>query len=174
VIVTNWCRAAAFAAIMLMQPATGAAQDWPSPAWAIFKQVVFDPTTYAPAVVSYAAERLDWQSSQVFFQHGFLEANAQFTVSGRPDDTPVSYAAGNRIIVDNALRDLAASAFNNTLDRIIERVLIRRYPNHEKLLRTVGWIERVTFATTLATVQSAQHWRQWRGNERLARELGYR
>jgi hypothetical protein len=38
----------------------------------------------------------------------------------------------------------------------------------------MGWIERISFAVSLGTVQSSKHFRQWRENERLARELGYK
>jgi hypothetical protein len=140
----------------------------------VFRQVVFDPTTYAPAAISYTAERLDWKSSQVFFQHGYLEANAQFTRTGRPNDVPVGYAAGKRLILGNALHDLGASVLNNVVERIVERWLMVRHPRRQKLIRTLGWVQRISFAAGLGTVQSARHFRQWRENERVARELGYK
>jgi hypothetical protein len=140
----------------------------------IFKQVALDPTTFGPAAVSYTAERLDWKSSQVFFQHGYLEHNPQFTISGRPDDVPISYGAGKSVILKNALMDLGTSAVNNAAVRIVERFLSNKYPNRKKLIRTMGWIERISFAVSLGTVQSSKHFRQWRENERLARELGYK
>ena len=137
------------------------------PSTSIFRQVVFDPTTFGPAITSYTAERLDWKSSQVFFHHGYVEHNPQFTVSGFADDVPLGYAAGNRVILKNAMQDLGASLINNVVARIVERTLVRRHPNREKLIRTIGWIERISFAVSLATVQSANHFRQWRENERL-------
>lgn len=160
--------------LLSMAPTPAHADDWPSAAGSIFTQVVFDPTTFAPAITSYTAERLDWKSSQVFYQHGYLEHNPQFTVSGFADDVPISYAAGKRVILRNSLEDLGASLINNVVARIIERTLVQRHPRREKLIRTVGWIERISFAVSLASVQSANHFRQWRENERLARELGYR
>jgi hypothetical protein len=168
-------RSVVVAALLLLlgQPHPALAQDWPGPVSDVFRQVVFDPTTYAPAVLSFTAERLDWKSSQVFFQHGYVEHNPQFTISGRPDDVPISYGAGKRRITANALADLTASAMNNVSSRVVERVLIARFPKRQKLIRALGWVERISFATTLATVQSSRHFRQWRENERLARELGY-
>ena len=157
-----------------MAPTPAHADDWPSTARSIFNQVVSDPTTFAPAVVSYTAERLDWRSSQVLFQHGYLEHNAQFTVRGFADAVPVSYVAGKKIILKNSLQDLGASLVNNVAARIIERTLVARHPKREKVIRTIGWIERISFAVSLASVQSANHFRQWRQNERLARQLGYR
>jgi hypothetical protein len=145
-----------------------------SATWSIVRQVVFDPTTYAPAITSFAAERVDWKSSQVFFQHGYLEQNPQFTVSGLPNDAPLDYDAGKRQINGNALRDLGVSAINNTAARIVERMLMEHYPGRRKLIRTIGWIERISFAVTFATIQSSNHFRQWRENERLARESGYK
>ena len=82
---------------MVCSAPTGAAaqdSDRPSPVLDIVKRVASDPTTYVPAALAYEAHHLDWKSSQVFFQHGFLEHNGEFTLSGRPDDTPVSYARG--------------------------------------------------------------------------------
>ena len=122
--------------------------------------------------MSYSAERLDWKSSQVFFQHGHLERNPQFTVTGLPNDFPLGYGAGNQQVLGNALRDLGASAINNTTTRVVERMLMERYPGRRTLIRTIGWIERISFAVALATVQSSEHFRQWRENERLdARDL---
>jgi hypothetical protein len=149
------------------------ADDWPSAAKSVFLQVVSDPTTFAPALTSYTAERLDWDSSQVFFAHGYVESNPQFTVSGFRDDTPISYGAGKRVILHNALGDLTASAINNVGVAIVERALLARHPRRQKLIRTLGWVERISFAVTLASVQSAAHFRQWRQNVRLAHELGY-
>ena len=152
---------------------TACAEDRPSAGWSVVRQVVFDPTTYSPAIVSHAAERLDWKSSQVFFAHGYVEHTPQFTVSGRADDIPIGYAAGNRVILGNTLKDLGSSALNNAGVAIVEQLLLNRYPNHPKLIRALGWVQRISFAVGLATVQSANHFRQWRQNERLARELGY-
>ena len=160
--------------LLSMAPTPAHADDWPSAAGSIFTQVVFDPTTFAPAITSYTAERLDWKSSQVFYQHGYLEHNPQFTVSGFADDVPISYAAGKRVILRNSLEDLGASLVNNVVVRIVERTLVQRHPRREKLIRKIGWIERISFAVSLATIQSANHFRQWRENGRLARELGYR
>ena len=42
----------------------------------VIKGVVFDPTTYAPAVISYDATMRDWNTSQPFFQNGYVERNA--------------------------------------------------------------------------------------------------
>jgi hypothetical protein len=159
---------------LIIAPRPVLAENESAAAWTVFKQVVFDPTTYAPAVVSYSAERLDWKSSQVFFQHGHLERNPQFTVTGLPNDFPLGYGAGNQQILGNALRDLGASAINNTTTRVVERMLMEGYPGRRTLIRTIGWIERISFAVALATVQSSEHFRQWRENEPLARELGYK
>ena len=150
------------------------AQTPESGAWLVFRQVVLDPTTYAPAVVSYTAERLDWSSSQVFFDRGYVEQNSQFTISGFPSDLPLSYSAGKGVITTNALADLGSSVVNNVTTRVIERVLLKRYPEKKTLIRTLGWIERISFAATLASRQSAGHFHQWRRNIRLAGELGFR
>jgi hypothetical protein len=124
--------------------------------------VVLDPTTYAPTVISYEGHHLDWTSSQVFFQHGFLEHSAEFTLSGRADDRPISYATGNRRIAATAFASLGVSLINNLTSAIIERALIERYPKHRKLTRTLGWVERISFASFLAYGESAAHFRRMR------------
>ena len=166
---------AVMAALVCSAPTGAAAQDSdrPSPVLDIVKRVASDPTTYVPAALAYEAHHLDWKSSQVFFQHGFLEHNGEFTLSGRPDDTPVSYRVGNRTIVASGFAVLGTSLVHNVSGAVIERLLVERYPSHRRLVRRLGWIERMAFASYLSYRQSAGHLRQWRSNERLARQLGY-
>src|SRR5687767_886851 len=90
---------AVMVAALLFGPAVARAQDGNRPlVWDVAKKVLVDPTTYAPAVISFAAMRWDWRTSQVLFDRGWIEGNPQFTVSGRPNDVPMSYAEGNRLI----------------------------------------------------------------------------
>jgi hypothetical protein len=159
--------------LLALSPAVQA-QEPPSPIWAVVRQVAADPTTYAPAAVSFTAERLDWASSQAFFERGYVEQNPQFTISGQPGDIPLGYGAGNRVIARNALADLGSSALNNATCRVVEQMLLTRHPHRHKMIRTLGWIERISFAATLAFVQSSKHFEQWRHNTQVARELGYR
>src|SRR6187399_2195819 len=95
-------------AMLLCGAASASAQDQAHVSLVpnVVKQVLFDPTTYAPAIVAWTATRLDWQSSQVFFQNGWIERNARFTVSGLGDDTAISYGAGNRQILTDAFANL--------------------------------------------------------------------
>jgi hypothetical protein len=139
----------------------------------VVKRVALDPTTYAPAIVAWGGTRLDWGSSQIFFQNGWREQNPRFTVSGRGNDIPVGYAAGNRKILKDSVWNLRLSLVNNVSEQLIEGLLIRRYPAHRRLLRTLGWIERIVAASYWAHQLSADHFRQWQANERLARGLGY-
>jgi hypothetical protein len=148
-----------------------ASPDRPSLAWEVTKRTVLDPTTYSPAVLSYGATRLDWDSSQVFFQHGFVEQNPRFTISGFSYDIPISHAAGNRQILLDTLGILQMSVVNNVTTNVLENVLIKRYPHRRKLLRTLGWIERIGFASFWSYRLSADHIRKWRENERLARQF---
>jgi len=91
----------------LLAPMPASAQrDTGNVAWSLTRSVLVDPTTYAPAAISYEAMRRDWQTSQVLFAHGWVEANPRFTVSGRPNDVPVSDAGGTRRI-----RGVALSVF---------------------------------------------------------------
>jgi hypothetical protein len=138
----------------------------------LVKQVFLDPTTYAPTILAWEATRLDWQSSQVFFKHGWLESNPRFTISGRSEDTAIGYAAGNRQILRDSLSNLQLSLANNLSERITERLLVPRYPAHRKLIRAIGWIERGAIASYLSYQLSAGHFRQWQANETRAQQLG--
>lgn len=167
----------AFAALTLLWTSPASAQDPPASSFVshIVNGVVFDPTTYAPAIVTYGAMRLDWESSQVFFQRGFVEHNARYTVSGVGDGVAISHRAGNlRIATDSLAILLQLSLAHNLTERVIERELIRRYPNHRKVFRIVGRVERIVGASYLSIALSARHVRQWQENDRLARQLGYK
>jgi hypothetical protein len=163
------------ALIMLVASSSVSAQDQDHASFVpdVVKKVILDPTTYAPAIVAWEATRLDWRSSQIFFQNGSFEHNPRFTVSGRGDDTAIGYAAGNRQIFTDAIATLQLSLINNVSERAMERLLMPRYPNHRTLLRTIGWIERSAVASYWSYRLSAGHFRQWQENERRARQLGY-
>ena len=162
-------------ALMILVASSVSAQDQEPTSFVrdVVKKVILDPTTYAPAIVAWKATRLDWQSSQVFFRHGWFEHNSRFTVSGRSDDTAIGRAAGNRQILADAITVLRLSTVNNLSERVIERWLMPRYPNHRKLLHAIGWIERSAMASYWSYRESAGHLRQWQKNVRLAQQLGY-
>jgi hypothetical protein len=148
------------------QPSVGdAAKD-------VAKRVVLDPTTYAPAIIAYDATVRDWKSSQVFFANGYVERNPRFTFSGRPYDVPVGYGDGKQRILGDAFRTFQVSLIHNVTESIIERTLVTRYPEHRKLFRVLGWIERSAASSYLAYMLSNQHYRQWRFNEQEASRLG--
>jgi hypothetical protein len=140
---------------------------------AVVEEVLLDPTTYAPAILSWEATRLDWGSSQVFFQNGWVEQNPRFTVSGQSHDTAMGYGAGNREILAEAAANLRLSLVNNVTDRVIEHMLARWQPNHPKLIRAIGWIERTAVASYLSYQLSSEHLSQWEWNEQRAHQLGY-
>jgi hypothetical protein len=146
--------------------------DRPLPIADIAKRVVLDPTTFAPAVIAYDATLRDWKTSQVFFENGFLESNPRFTISGRPYDMPVGYAAGQRRILLDAMTILGNSAVHNISANIIERLLVSRYPNHRKLFRVLGWAERSAYASYMSYALAAPHYRQSRFNQQQAVLLG--
>jgi hypothetical protein len=140
----------------------------------VAKRVAVDPTTYAPTVVVHTARQLDWWSSQPMFKVGYLEMNPRYTTTGLPVGPPVSYAVGNRRVFMDTIGLLGRSAVNNAASAVIERMLIARAPRHRRLIRTLGWIERGAFGAYWAHRLSARHFRQWRDNEQLARQLGAR
>jgi len=167
---------AVLTALLLSSAVSAIAQDRGERSFTadVIARVVLDPTTYAPAALAYDATMRDWRSSQPFFQHGIYESNARFTVSGLPNDVAVSYGAGQRIIRADTLVSLKRSAINNFAEQIIERVLVNKYPNHRKLVRAVGWTQRISFASFKAYRLSAAHYRQAGQNERLAEQLGFK
>jgi hypothetical protein len=164
-----------FISLMTMTPALSAAQDH-APSNVVFdvaKAVVLDPTTYAPASLSYMSQRMDWKTSQTLFEQGWLEHNHLFTVSGKADDTPISFQAGNRQIARMALLHLQESVVNNVTTQIFERILADKYPEHRKLFKTLGWAERIGFASYVSYLASVNHFRQSQRNMELARANGY-
>ncbi len=135
------------------------------------RQVLLDPTTYAPSVLAYTSTKLDWDTSQVFFRNGYVEDNPRFTATGLAHDTPMSYSAGNRKILGDSLAILGGSLVNNVTDRLFEQYLLEKYPDHRKLVKALGWVERVSFASYWSYRLSAAHWSQWQWNQRNAAQL---
>lgn len=166
---------AVLAMTMLATPLTVSAQEPHSSFVAdVAKHVVLDPTTYVPAILGYDSTMRDWNSSQPFFRNGFVEHNPQFTASGLPNDTALSYDAGRKLILSDFVTNLEVSIANNVVDSMFERALIDKYPNHRKLVRAIGWIEKGAFASLVSYRLSASHYQQWQQNERMATQLGIR
>jgi hypothetical protein len=147
------------AALILLVVSAATAQDRIPPVSVrdAIKNVALDPTTYAPAIVAWEAMRLDWRSSQVFFERGWVEQNPRFTISGRAGDIAIPYAAGNRLILKDAFANLRVPLVHNVSERVVEHLLQTRYPNHRRLLRAAGWTERLTMASILSYRRSAEH-----------------
>lgn len=133
----------------------------------VFTRVLKDPTTYALPPIVYTAHRLDWDSSQKLFAHGYLEANPDFTLTGRVDDVPISHEAGKRRILRYSASMIGRSALNNGICALVERRLIERAPQHRKLIRTLGWIERGFVTAYWSYRLTHNQLGQWRDNERV-------
>jgi hypothetical protein len=163
-------------AALLLPSADAAAQDPPAPSsfGSIITTVVRDPSVYAPAAAKYASMQLDWTSSQIFFRHGFIERNKRFTVSGRWNDTPLSYGAGNRRVALHAGAMLGWWTAGNIAERTVEKILIDRFENRRKLVSVAGQAARFAGATFFTYSSSIGHLRQWRRNEQMARQLGFK
>jgi hypothetical protein len=164
------------AAILLLLPVLAVAQP-AEPAsrlvWPTIRAVLFDPTTYVPAAVSYDAKLQDWRTSQALFAHGWVETNPRFTASGRPNDLPLSYAQGKRLIWSDTMSVFQASIVNNLGASAVERILIRRFPGRRRLIGIASFAERVGFAVWLTRRNAAAHYRQAERNRQLAREFGF-
>jgi hypothetical protein len=166
----------ALLSIMIVTPAIASAQGETESNvfWDVTKAVVFDPTTYAPATLSYTSMKMDWNSSQALFRNGWVEQNHLFTISGRPNDLPLSFSDGNKKIRHMALLHLQESVVNNVAANIFERVLAEKYPDHRKLFKVLSWVERIGFASYMSYAASANHFRQTERNRQLAIQFGYR
>jgi hypothetical protein len=140
--------------------------------WHTTKQIMLDPTTYAPAAIAYESTKLDWDTSQVFFRNGYVEGNSRFTIDGQPNSTPMPYGRGDRKIMMDTLQILGGSMAHNFVERSMEQVLLEKYPDHPKLVKTLGWIERSVFASYWSYRLSSAHFRQWNWNKQQAAALG--
>jgi hypothetical protein len=167
------CSAICAAAIFATPLAVSAQEPHSSFVMDVARHVLLDPTTYVPAILAYDSTMRDWSSSQPFFQNGFVEHNPQFTDSGLPNDRAVSYEVGRQRILSDVVANMEISVVNNLTDSAFEHVLIERYPNHRKLVRAVGWIEKSAFASYVSYRLSASHYRQWQENQRMAQQLGF-
>lgn len=135
---------------------------------------VLDPTTYAPAISFYYSTRYDWRSSQIFFEHGWLEQNPEFTISGQRDDLPISYSKGMGKIRGYTLIILGNSVVHNVGSTLLEKHLTRRNPEKKGVLRAIFITERIAFASLLIWQTSRPHIQQGQRNDRLARERGWK
>jgi hypothetical protein len=158
----------------ILFPLTVSAQEQPSLLGDTVKRVIFDPTTYAPAIIAYDGTMRDWNTSQPFFRNGYMERNERFTLTGLPNDLPVSYEVGRNRIFTDALVNLEMSVVNNVADQLFERMLMTRFPEHRKLVRALGWVERGAFASYMSYQLSAQHYRQAAANGQRAQQMGFR
>ena len=138
------------------------------------RKIVLDPTTYAPALIAYDATIRDWNTSQVFFAHGYHERNERFTTSGMPNDWAVSYAEGKRRILADTVTTLGVSVAQNAAGYALEGALDRRYPEHRRLVKTLGWIQRASLSSYMSYRLSVRHYRQTQYNDDLARSLGFK
>lgn len=172
----RWTASALFVAlsVLLAAPSVTAQEQPPSAVADTFKKALLDPTTYAPAVIVYDATMRDWNSSQPFFQRGYLERNGRYTISGRPNDIPLGYSAGRRQILWDAFLNAQVSLANNVAARTFERKLKDRFPNHRKLITVLSWAERIGFASFMSYRLSEGHYRQASENRRHAEQLGFR
>ena len=103
-----------------------------------------------------------------------VEQNQRFTLSGRPNDLPVSFVDGNKQIRNMALMHLQESIVNNAATNIFERVLANKYPQHRTLFKVLSWTERIAFASYMSYYASAQHFKQAERNRQMALQFGYR
>jgi hypothetical protein len=67
----------------------------------------------------------------------------------------------------------SVSLANNTLAHFTVDALTIRNPEHRKLWKVLGWVERTAVGASLSYVLSVQHFHQWQQNERIAAQRGY-
>jgi hypothetical protein len=61
------------------------------------------------------------EHSQPFFARGFIERNPRFTITGLPNDVPLSHADGNKRILTDTLMIMQMSAVHNLGVQSLER-----------------------------------------------------
>ena len=154
----------AAALLLVTMAAPGRAQSLGEHARSIARDVLTDPTTYAPAVASEIGKTLDWSSSQRFFAAGYLEANPYYTITGLPHDRPVSASTGHWTNFEASLEVFAVSAGNNVAVGVASRALEARWPQHKRWIRAAAVVERFAFAVGTGYLNSAKNFRQWRRN----------
>lgn len=138
------------------------------------RQALADPTSYIPAIAEYAGKKLDWDSSQVFFRHGYGEMNVEFTTTGRPGGPPIGRGAGDRKIARYALETVSISIVHNTASGILEKCLFNKAqtPNRRRLIRALFIAERAIVASLVSIKTSKANYLQWQINNRRAGSLG--
>ena len=170
---TLWIVTFVILAIVFVPTAVFAQEDsHPNGVLSLVKSVVLDPTTYAPAALSYTSQKADWDSSQVLFNAGFMEHNYRYTITGQPDAKPLSYSDGTRQIRRDAFGILQQSVLNNVATQLVERSLSEKYPHKRTLFRTLSWVERISFSAYVGYMVSADHFRQVQRNQAMARQFG--
>ena len=162
--------------MMILTPAIASAQSETDSNifWDVTKAVVFDPTTYAPATLSYTSMKMDWDSSQTLFRNGWVEQNHRFTVSGRPNDVPIELCRRQQ---EDSPHGAAASAgvdHQQCRGEHLRARACRKYPQHRKLFKVLSWVERIAFASYVSYAASANHFKQTERNRQLAIQYGYR
>ena len=135
------------------------------------KKTVTDPTTYFPTGLSYDSSIRDWKTSQPLFELGFVELNPRYTISGQPNDKPLSYEAGQKRIVYDSITVITFSSLHNFSSRLIENKLKESYPNHKKFISALTWTERIAFAIAVSYKMSAAHYRQAQLNRQILANL---
>jgi hypothetical protein len=85
----------------------------------------------------------------------------------------MSYSEGNKQLFADAVSVASLSALNNVVAHLTVDTMVVRSPQHAKLWKALGWIERTAVASSLSYVLSVQHFRQWQLNQRLALQRGY-
>lgn len=140
----------------------------------LLKKTFLDPTTYAPAGLYFTAAKLDWDSSRPFFIHGWKESNPNYTISGKPNDWPISHAAGNRkMIFRETLPLLGISALTNFGLNALEDIATHRDPKRKKFNKFIFTVTKIGLAGFSSYIWSKPNFHQWQKNRRIARELGY-
>ena len=138
------------------------------------KKAAIDPTTYIPGTVSFVSQKLDWDSSQLFFERGFVEKNPVFTLSGKPYDIPVGYGQGMKRITIMSLKQVGLSYLNNAGAEIMGKFILKQNPEKKKLVRALIKAEKIAMAVAVSYYISEGHFKQWQLNNSMARQMTLR
>lgn len=139
-----------------------------------FVSSLLDPTSVVPPVLFKKWTDDDWRKSQKLFGAGMVEANPLFTVSGKPNDTPISYAAGRRKI---NLQTMQVAAMTYGIDlslRSLDNLAQRQDPQNRRALKWGFFAARMATKAYLVHKLANPHRVQAGKNEQMALELGLR
>ena len=125
------------------------------------KKSALDGMTYVTPALLAVSSFGDWNSSQRWFKAGYRETNYRLTISGKPNDIPVSYGEGRKIIIVDTIKIAGWSFAINAGSRGLERVLVRHFPDKKREVKIFTRVARTAASGYAAWYFSKDHFGKW-------------